>query len=1042
VSRDDAARRLEVVARQRGEGLLALASHAALPVVLSPDLVHLLRINYFLDPPLAVPYTAEAQLLLSPLCTEAGDDLYVMDPGVRDLLLQRLVREHGGSRLRDVARLLWEYGQRGTPWLERPGLAEAQQLTALNFIDPQRARSWLQRAEAGEGAGAIAERWFVAMRQDLTARAAAVEEAETQAVYLPEKLPALAELRDALAELYPHTAAVLRLAREIGVEVSSIAGQARPADRWQRLLEAAWVVNRVQGLLEAAARDHPTNPALARAIQEYWMRVTPVLRIEQGRFEPPPPEWQVLESFRAHIEQTLRSMVLLRVVGDSKLHWSGLAFVVGDGAIVAHHSMARDLAESQEGRWRLRSRIKVYVEPADRYGVWPEVGTTPPPGLLVELTQLEIDEASGLAVLGVAPGERRRLPPALRAATRPPADLEGRRVYLFGYPMRDPRNDPAVLDRMLGGLYGALRLHVGQVVSVTDRPPRTITHNCFTSGGTGGAPLIDLESGEVLGLHAGSHYAPGPRGLKAGTAVALWPLADHPMLAEAGVFAGAARPSTQDPPAPTAGLAARRASVLYRSADRETAERVQRVLLEAGVGHVDMSWVVTASVSNEGMTDLDAADFVVVLLTKAALATPWFQRRIRAVQESLAPIIPVLLEPDQIPPALNHVVYLELRRGDVAKNLAGLANAVRRLDAAVERHTYEATVSSYFNPPAAVRQIGRKLGGPSFAHLVAKLDPNEVLLGLYRNEAGAFVATHLSSHARMLEMEARFAPSEGYYAVDLQRANQGLDHKLAPRPGGAPSADPRALLLGERLPAPDEPAAPPVVTGDVYPLVGRDPHRRAFALMLERNSTERLLLLEGERGSGKTFLLHHFLRLATGFRRRALLLDLTRQPGPLDLIRGIEAGLDADLPREWRSLSLDRLARMLVDELVDPRRYGSAVLLLDGFDEAAPEVRSWLRRSFLPPVLDSPEPRWRVVIAGTDLGELGELDAGRGTIVVLRLAPLDQKAVAAWLTHVGLEPGPALAALAQHAGAKAGWQPRELEGVIAPLLRARNEPLA
>ena len=286
--REDAERRLRTLARQRGDELVLLAGHAALPVVLNPDFVHLLRINYFLDPPVALPYTAEAQLLLSPLCSEIDDGLYVMDPELRDVLLHRLVEFYGAGRLRDVARLLWEYGQRGTPWPERPGLAEAQQLTALNFIDSPRALAWLERAERGEGASAMEQRWFVAMRHDLTDRATAVERAEAQAVYLPDKLPALTELRDTLAVLYPDSSSVLRIAREVGVDAASLAGERRISNQWQRVLEAAWLLNRVPAVLERAAKDHANEPSLTRAIQEYWIRVTPVLRVEKGAFESPP----------------------------------------------------------------------------------------------------------------------------------------------------------------------------------------------------------------------------------------------------------------------------------------------------------------------------------------------------------------------------------------------------------------------------------------------------------------------------------------------------------------------------------------------------------------------------------------------------------------------------------------------------------------------------------------------------------------------------------------------------------------------------------
>jgi CRP-like cAMP-binding protein len=193
MNHQDAERRLRIFEHGHGTTLVQLASHAALPVVLNPDFVHLLRVNYFLDPPFTLPYAAEAELLLSPLCTEVDQGLYVIDPELRDVLLQLLIEEYGSGRLHDLARLLWEYGQRSTPWLDRPGLAEAQQLTALNFIDPARARDWLARAEVSADAGtAVDERWFVAIRQDLDDRAAALERVEehagqaTEAVTRPE----------------------------------------------------------------------------------------------------------------------------------------------------------------------------------------------------------------------------------------------------------------------------------------------------------------------------------------------------------------------------------------------------------------------------------------------------------------------------------------------------------------------------------------------------------------------------------------------------------------------------------------------------------------------------------------------------------------------------------------------------------------------------------------------------------------------------------------------------------------------------------------
>lgn len=166
--RKTAQRRLQEFEHKFGQGTLQLARHAALPVVLSPELLHFLRINFFFDPVEILPYTAETDLLLSPLCHEISDELYEIDPTIRDELLSSLVIEYGYERIQQIAALLWQYIERRAPWGNQADLERAQQLTALNFLDTEKAKQWLDEAEAYSGRFAIAEQeWFVAMRKEL-----------------------------------------------------------------------------------------------------------------------------------------------------------------------------------------------------------------------------------------------------------------------------------------------------------------------------------------------------------------------------------------------------------------------------------------------------------------------------------------------------------------------------------------------------------------------------------------------------------------------------------------------------------------------------------------------------------------------------------------------------------------------------------------------------------------------------------------------------------------------------------------------------------
>lgn len=163
-----------------GETALHLAYHAALPVALNAGLLHLLRINFFLDPPEPLPYTAEFEFLLSPLCREIDEGLYEIEPDIRDVLLAGLTQTYDTERIRDLATLLWQYVEHHSPWGDRVELERAQQLTALNFLNSEKAQQWLATVEPDTSKGEVAEReWFVAMRQEIENQAQFYQDEKT-----------------------------------------------------------------------------------------------------------------------------------------------------------------------------------------------------------------------------------------------------------------------------------------------------------------------------------------------------------------------------------------------------------------------------------------------------------------------------------------------------------------------------------------------------------------------------------------------------------------------------------------------------------------------------------------------------------------------------------------------------------------------------------------------------------------------------------------------------------------------------------------------
>lgn len=161
-----ASRRLAAAVEHLPPGGIELAYHAAVPVVVDPDLLHLIRLNFLVDADVAVSYETEAALLLSPLFREMASGLFEIDPDLRNLLLLGLNSAFPHGRVEEVALLLYRYTLKPGAWGQFPSLSRAQHLTAYLLLDPAGCARWLDRNQASAGFDPeLDEKWFVAMRQ-------------------------------------------------------------------------------------------------------------------------------------------------------------------------------------------------------------------------------------------------------------------------------------------------------------------------------------------------------------------------------------------------------------------------------------------------------------------------------------------------------------------------------------------------------------------------------------------------------------------------------------------------------------------------------------------------------------------------------------------------------------------------------------------------------------------------------------------------------------------------------------------------------------
>ena len=219
---------------------------------------------------------------------------------------------------------------------------------------------------------------------------------------------------------------------------------------------------------------------------------------------------------RARLEPAIAAVGRLESTDEKQLPFLGTAFAVGPDLIVT--TIAERATDA-----RLRVRFgdgPTEIEPiplsfAATGGPWPGVSVM-------------------RAVLpdGIVP---------LRLATIDPAELDEREIALIGYASGDARNDPAQVRRIFGAVLDRKRVMPGRVMGYTEEG--RLRHDCSSTGGCGGAPLVDIGTGEVVGIHTGGIY------LSFNEALSAWDLAADADVVAAGVaFTGRGR-------APSAGTA-------------------------------------------------------------------------------------------------------------------------------------------------------------------------------------------------------------------------------------------------------------------------------------------------------------------------------------------------------------------------------------------------------------------------------------------------------------------------------------------------------
>jgi formylglycine-generating enzyme required for sulfatase activity len=122
-----------------------MACHAAFAFVLTPELLNLLRINFLDNEPIS--WIAEIDILLSSLCRPVGDNLFQVEPTLRQVLLVELENQFGWFRLYELANFLLFYIEEKP--FQHKAAKEIYYWLARAYMEPERVIEELDKSLDG-----------------------------------------------------------------------------------------------------------------------------------------------------------------------------------------------------------------------------------------------------------------------------------------------------------------------------------------------------------------------------------------------------------------------------------------------------------------------------------------------------------------------------------------------------------------------------------------------------------------------------------------------------------------------------------------------------------------------------------------------------------------------------------------------------------------------------------------------------------------------------------------------------------------------------
>jgi len=209
-----------------------------------------------------------------------------------------------------------------------------------------------------------------------------------------------------------------------------------------------------------------------------------------------------LKKAKPLLDRAIRAVGRIDLQG-ARLDWVGTGWLVAENVLVTNRHVAREFATRKDDGFTFQLGLNGLMS-AD-VDFLQEIDN--PDKLIFKLNKpLHIEEEPGpdlsffeVEVTGGNPKLATPIELADQVATT-------ENVATIGYPAYDSRiPEPDLMEQIFGKTYNKKRLAPGAVTNIEQT---RILHNCTTLGGNSGSAVVDLESGQALGLHfSGSFLA-------------------------------------------------------------------------------------------------------------------------------------------------------------------------------------------------------------------------------------------------------------------------------------------------------------------------------------------------------------------------------------------------------------------------------------------------------------------------------------------------------------------------------------------------------